>query len=96
MVLILRGALPIKRKNGFQFPLHPYQVLSWVFFLITVVANILIIGRPLPSPYNIVFYIFVTGLELLVFIFAFITTTINPADDFSQTHVMIVGYCIME
>lgn len=94
--MIIRGSLPVKRKNGFQFPLHPYQVLSWVFFLITVIANILIIGLPLPTPYNIVFYILVTGLELLVFIFAVVTTTINPADDFSQTHVMIIIYCIIE
>ena len=31
------------RTHGFKYPLHPYQVGSWVFYLINIVSYFLII-----------------------------------------------------
>lgn len=86
------GRLPMIRKNGFQLPFHPYQVISWIIYLCLIVVNILVIGLPLPSPYNIIFYILSTLLELIILVFGSLTTAVNPADDFSRTNVNIESW----
>lgn len=75
------------RKNGFQWPWHPYQVISWALFAVVVAAGIVFVGMVVPRPYNILFTIVTTLLEVSIVTLVVITTAINPADDFADTNV---------
>ena len=81
------------RKNGFQWPWHPYQVISWVLFVVIVAAGIAFVGRVVPRPYNILFTVVTTLLELSIVALVVITTAINPADDFEDTNVGRTDLC---
>ena len=75
------------RKNGFQWPLHPYQVISWALFVVVVAAGVVFVGMVVPKPYNVVFTIVTTLLEVSIVALDVVTTAINPADDFEDTNV---------
>ena len=81
------------RKNGFQWPWHPYQVISWVLFVVIVAAGIAFVGMVVPRPYNILFTVVTTLLELSIVALVVITTVINPADDFEDTNVGRTDLC---
>ena len=81
------------RKNGFQWPWHPYQVISWVLFVFVVAAGVVFVGMVVPSPYNVLFTVVTTLLELSIVALVAVTTAINPADDFEDTHVVCLSVC---
>ncbi|KAK8792569.1 hypothetical protein WA588_005061 [Blastocystis sp. NMH] len=90
-----RSTLPLVRKNGFQWPWHPYQVISWVLFVVIVAAGIAFVGMVVPRPYNILFTVVTTLLELSIVALVVITTAINPADDFEDTNIEKGHYCFV-
>ena len=67
------------KKNGFSWPFHPYQILSWCAYLFTF--SILIVGI-LPklekSIGNIFLYIFVFIFQISVCIIALFCTISDP------------------
>ena len=75
------------RKNGFQWPWHPYQVLSWVAFVVFVIAGVYLVGMVVPTPFNIIFYIISAAMELSIVLLTIFTTVIDPADDFKDANV---------
>ena len=81
------------RKNGFQWPWHPYQVISWILFVVFVAAGVIFVGMVVPAPYNILFTVATTLLELSIIVLVVVTTAINPADDFQDTNVYPLGSC---
>ena len=75
------------RKNGFQWPWHPYQILSWVAFVFFIIAGVYLVGMVVPTPFNIIFYIISAAMELSIVLLTIFTTVIDPADDFKDVHV---------
>lgn len=71
------------RKNGFQRPLHPLQVISWVYFGLKSVSFYLIV-TPAIINMNLAYYISILSiygmLIVLVVSLAVKATFSNPTD----------------
>ena len=83
------------RKNGFQWPWHPYQICSWLLYVLIVFGSVVLLGQLLPMPFNIIFYIVTAAGEVAVAVLTVMTTAIDPADDMKDTNIVHGHYCYL-
>lgn len=86
-IVIRSASLPTVRKNGLQCPWHPYQILSYIVYLLFITGGVILLGLPLPLPYAVAFFVVFALVIIAVGVCAMITTIVNPADTFNNTHV---------
>ncbi|KAK8832024.1 hypothetical protein WA577_005122, partial [Blastocystis sp. JDR] len=89
----MSATLPTTRKNGLQCPWHPYQILSYIVYLLFIVGGVILLGMPLPLPYAMAFFVVFAVVVAAVGVCAMVTTVVNPADDFKNTHLEKGHYC---
>jgi uncharacterized membrane protein YqjE len=71
------------KKNGLNWPYHPFQVLTWIFYVVGLSSYFLIIAPCLISKYRIVMII-ITVLYFIVTVlvtyYAIKAVVSNPTD----------------
>lgn len=85
--------LRASRKNGFQYPFHWRQYVSWVAFVAIVILGIISIGQVLNTPLNWIFYAFLTASGLASILSTLITTGINPQYEYNKDAPQEKSYC---
>ena len=56
-------------------------------YLLFIVGGVILLGMPLPLPYDVAFFVVFAVVVAAVGVCAMVTTVVNPADDFKNTHV---------
>ena len=66
-------------KNGFTFPLHPFQILSWIIFFIHILIPVLLLYPYISEPRGIVLMILFYLFHAIVLVSAFLATRSIPS-----------------
>lgn len=80
---ILRKRNARVRKNGWMYPLHPYQIISWIFYTLDIVAFFLVIFIPLKHNTGVVISLTLILFLLIgiLFILVIRASLIDPVDE---------------
>ncbi|OMJ82976.1 hypothetical protein SteCoe_16187 [Stentor coeruleus] len=79
------------RKNGFNLPLHPLQVFLWLIILYQIATNEISVIPALEYPQKIVCGVLYHLSLLIVFVFGFLASFINPTDEVSKLALVLPG-----
>ncbi|OMJ87197.1 hypothetical protein SteCoe_11120 [Stentor coeruleus] len=79
------------RKNGFNLPLHPLQVVLWLIIVYQIATNEISVISALEYPQNIIYIILYHLTLLIVLIFGFYASFVNPTDEVSKLALVLPG-----
>ncbi|ODM93730.1 putative palmitoyltransferase ZDHHC11B [Orchesella cincta] len=68
-----------RRIHGFELPLHPQQILSWVIMLFIAIFTYAVMIPDLPGHCFLAFLVFITVLYTFLLILYFAATIVDPA-----------------
>lgn len=68
------------KRNGCSRPFHKYQIITWVFFLISSSIHFAIVLPLTQGLVLITHYIISSGLLILTCVITLVTSLINPLD----------------